>query len=91
MRTPSAARCRDQRLDVWRGLCLVDVVLVHLAFAGLGFPEPLDSAVKHWFRFAAGGFVFLAGMTVATVFAPMVLRSPADRRRAYARLWKRAH
>lgn len=90
MRTPSAAPFRDQRLDVWRGLCLVDVVLVHLAFAGLGFPEPLDSAVKHWFRFAAGGFVFLAGMTVATVFAPMVLRSSADRRRAYARLWKRA-
>ncbi|MCW5889753.1 MAG: OpgC domain-containing protein [bacterium] len=90
MPTPTATRFRDQRLDVWRGLCLVDVVLVHLAFAGIGFPEPLDSAVKHWFRFAAGGFVFLAGMTVATVFAPQVRRSPADRRRAYQRLWRRA-
>jgi hypothetical protein len=85
-----ANRSRDQRLDVWRGLCLVDVVLVHLAFAGLGFPEPFDTAVKHWFRFAAGGFVFLAGLTVATVFAPMVLRSAADRWRAYRRLWRRA-
>jgi hypothetical protein len=88
--TTLPARSRDERLDVWRGLCLVDVVLVHLAFAGLGFPEPLDTAVKHWFRFAAGGFVFLAGLTVATVFAPMVLRSAADRRRAYERLWRRA-
>lgn len=90
MGTAPTTRSRDERLDVWRGLCLVDVVLVHLAFAGLGFPEPLDSAVKHWFRFAAGGFVFLAGLTVATVFAPMVLRSVADRRRAYERLWRRA-
>jgi hypothetical protein len=81
---------RDNRLDVWRGLCLVDVVLVHLAFNGLGFPAPLDDAIKHWTRFAAGGFVFLAGLTVAVAFGPAVERSAASRANAYRRLWRRS-
>jgi hypothetical protein len=78
------------QIDVWRGLCLVDVVLVHLAYNGLGFPEPLDQAIKHYTRFAAGGFVFLAGLTVATVFAPRVEHSPARRWDAYRALWRRS-
>lgn len=81
---------RDDRLDVWRGLCLIDVVLVHLAFNGLGFPGPLDDAIKHWTRFAAGGFVFLAGLTVAVAFGPAVARSPEARANAYRRLMRRA-
>jgi hypothetical protein len=81
---------RDDRLDVWRGLCLVDVVLVHLAFAGLGFPGPLDETIKQYTRFAAGGFVFLAGLTIGVVFWPNVLRSAAARRGVYERLWRRA-
>ncbi len=81
---------RDDRLDVWRGLCLVDVVLVHLAFSGLGFPGPLDQAIKHYTRFAAGGFVFLAGLTVGVVFWPAVLRGAEARWRVYERLWRRA-
>lgn len=81
---------RDDRLDVWRGLCLVDVVLVHLAFNGLGFPGPLDDAIKHWTRFAAGGFVFLAGLTVAVAFGPAVARGAETRWPAYRRLWRRA-
>lgn len=81
---------RNERLDVWRGLCLVDVVLVHLAFGGLGFPEPLDTTIRHYFRFAAGGFVFLAGLTVAVVFGPKVHGTAAERRRVYRRLWRRA-
>jgi hypothetical protein len=81
---------RDLRLDVWRGLCLVDVVLVHLAFNGVGFPETLDAAIKHYTRFAAGGFVLLAGLTVATAFGPAVERSARERWEVYARLWRRA-
>ena len=81
---------RDTRLDLWRGLCLVDVVLVHLAYNHLGFPEPLDALIKHYTRFAAGGFVFLAGLTIATVFAPRVERSTAERRAAHRWLWRRA-
>jgi hypothetical protein len=85
--TPAA---RDARLDVWRGLCLVDVVLVHLAYNQLGFPEPLDALIKHYTRFAAGGFVFLAGLTIATVFVPRYQRSAAERRRVCRWLWRRA-
>ncbi len=81
---------RDDRLDVWRGLCLVDVVLVHLAFNGLGFPGALDDTIKHWTRFAAGGFVFLAGLTVAVAFGPAVARGSDARRHVYRRLWGRA-
>lgn len=81
---------RDARLDFWRGLCLVDVVLVHLAYNAIGFPEPLDSFIKHDSRFAAGGFVLLAGFTVATVFRGAVEGSGAERRAAYRRLWRRA-
>lgn len=85
--TPPA---RDARLDVWRGLCLVDVVLVHLAYNQLGFPEPLDALIKHYTRFAAGGFVFLAGLTIAVVFAPRYQRSAADRETVCRWLWRRA-
>ncbi|MEO8604066.1 MAG: OpgC domain-containing protein, partial [bacterium] len=81
---------RDARLDLWRGLCLVDVVLVHLAYNQLGFPEPLDGLIKHYTRFAAGGFVFLAGLTIATVFSPRVEGSAAERRTAHRWLWRRA-
>ncbi len=81
---------RDRRLDVWRGLCLIDVVLVHLAFNEIGFPEPLDSLIKQYTRFAAGGFVFLAGWTVATVFGSVAQRPLALRWPAYRKLWKRA-
>jgi hypothetical protein len=82
---------RDIRIDVWRGLCLVDVVLVlvPLAFNGLGFPTLVDAVIKHDFRFAAGGFVFLAGLTVAAVFGPRVGRSLDERRAVYAKLWRR--
>lgn len=81
---------RDGRLDALRGLCLVDVVLVHLAYDGLGFPEPFDTFIKHYTRFAAGGFVFLAGLTVAIVFGPGVGASSPERWRTFRRLWRRA-
>jgi hypothetical protein len=77
---------RDDRLDVWRGLCLVEAVLVHLAFNGLGFPGPLGEAIKQYTRFAAGGFVFLAGLTIGVVFRPAALPGAAARRRVYERL-----
>jgi hypothetical protein len=81
---------RDARLDVWRGLCLIDVVLVHLAYNDLGFPGLLDPLIRHYTRFAAGGFVFLSGLTIAAVFGPKVLAGPAKRRAAYRWLWRRA-
>lgn len=81
---------RNAHLDVWRGLCLIDVVLVHLAYNGIGFPDALDQVVKHYTRFAAGGFVFVAGLTIALVIGPHVRASAAGRSNAYARLLRRA-
>ena len=65
-------------------------MLVHLAYTGIGFPGALDDLIKHYTRFAAGGFVFLAGLTVASVFGPGVERSLADRWQVYLKLWRRA-
>lgn len=86
----TVAMRRDARLDVWRGLCLVDVVLVHLAYGGIEFPEPFDAIIKDYTRFAAGGFVFLAGLTVATVFSHRLARAGDERRAAHRWLWRRA-
>jgi hypothetical protein len=81
---------RDTRLDFWRGLCLIDVVLVHLAYNGVGFPSPLDELIKHWTRFAAGGFVFLSGLSVAVAFSARIAHSREARWETYRRLWRRA-
>src|SRR5947208_2939026 len=35
--TKKSSKPRDHRLDFWRGLCLVDMVVVHLIFAGISF------------------------------------------------------
>ena len=57
---------RDRRLDFWRGLCLVDMVLVHLVHEGIQF-GPLAPLIIDYTRFAAGGFVFVAGVSVGIV------------------------
>ncbi len=89
MQQQKAPKSRDGRLDLWRGLCLVSVVLVHLAYNGLAFPEPFDSAIKHYTRFAAGGFVFLAGLSVSVIFGGRVDRSQKDRWSVYSWCLKR--
>jgi hypothetical protein len=80
---------RDRRLDFWRGLCLVDMVLVHLVYEGVQFGPLLQATIGEFTRFAAGGFVFVAGMGVGIVFLPRALEA-AGRSRAYAALWRRA-
>src|SRR5690606_1120686 len=61
------ARVRDSRLDFWRGLCLVDMVLGHLAWEGVDFGVRRGPLTES-FRFAAGGYVFVAGVGVALVW-----------------------
>ena len=80
---------RDDRLDFWRGLCLVDMVSVHLAYEGLVFGDLLTPVITQWMRFAAGGFVFVAGASVARIFLPKTAL-PASRRVAYRDLRRRA-
>lgn len=80
---------RDQRLDFWRGLCLIDMLLVHLIHQGLSLTYHLDTWVGEYTRFAAGGFVFIAGLSIARIFLP---RAMDDERRwgTYVALFKRS-
>lgn len=85
-RTP---RPRDQRLDFWRGLCLVDMVLVHLYYNNVQFGDFLGRFLGDYTRFAAGGFIFVSGLSIGVIFWP---RAQDDRYRAstYKKLWRRS-
>jgi len=80
---------RDARLDFWRGLCLLDMVLVHLVYEGVWLGAMATPIVGSWTRFAAGGFVLVAGIGVAQIFGPSAA-DPATRPAAHRRLVRRA-
>jgi hypothetical protein len=88
--TPTTARrVRDERLDFWRGLCLIDMVLVHLYYQKVQFGSVLGPIVGSYTRFAAGGFIFISGMSIGMIFLPRAL-DPARRSATYIALWRRA-
>jgi len=76
---------RDRRLDFWRGLCLVDMLLVHLIHEGIQFGA-LSALIVDYTRFAAGGFVFVAGLGVGLVYLARGLTARA----AAPAVWRRA-
>jgi hypothetical protein len=80
---------RDHRLDFWRGLCLVDMVLVHLVYEGVKMGRVLEPVLGEFTRFAAGGFIFLAGLGVTYIFLPKA-RDEGRRWDAYQSLWRRS-
>ena len=80
---------RDGRLDVLRGLCLFDMVLVHLIEQGVRSPGLLNEVVMHWLRFAAGGFVMTSGVCVGAIHFQRAL-DPDRRAKTYAALLQRA-
>lgn len=80
---------RDERIDFWRGLCLIDMVLVHLVYQGMSLGQPLSLILSEYTRFAAGGFVFISGLSIGSVFLPKA-RRPESRRRTYQWMLKRA-
>jgi hypothetical protein len=84
-----AATGRDHRLDFWRGLCLVDMVLVHLVYEGVKMGSFLQGVFGEFTRFAAGGFIFLAGLGITYIFLP---KARDDRKRwgTYQSLWRRS-
>jgi hypothetical protein len=87
---PRTLVARDSRMDFWRGLCLLDMLLVHLIYQSrVQFGPHLGPFFGEYARFAAGAFVFLAGMGVGRFFLPKA-NNPATRRGAYMRLWRRA-
>ena len=84
-----AIKQRDGRLDVLRGLCLVNMIVVHLYDQGMGGPPWLHELLVHWFRFAAGGFIATSGMCIGAIHARRAL-DPTKRLKTYRSLVQRA-
>ncbi|RIL04581.1 MAG: hypothetical protein DCC71_13605 [Proteobacteria bacterium] len=81
---------RDGVIDLWRGLALVDMAWLHLLGHGLALPGALDVVMREHLRFAAGAFVFIAGLGVATSFGAALAGRGAAAVRARRALWRRA-
>ena len=86
--TSPIAKVRDHRLDFWRALCLIDMVVVHLIYNGVNF-GPVQRLFGDYLRFAAGGFIFVAGLSIGVIFLPRLNRHGQawPTRRA---MWRRA-
>ena len=65
------------------------MVLVHLVFANVQFGAFLNSFFGDYSRFAAGGFIFMAGLGVGAIFRPKA-QLPHRRGQIYRRLWGRS-
>jgi hypothetical protein len=88
-RTARSPSIRDGRLDFWRGLCLIDMVLVHMVHHGVNFGQPWFSILGEYTRFAAGGFIFVSGMSIGAIFLPRA-RDGQRRRKTYLGLFRRS-
>jgi len=89
MALSSQSSSREQRLDFWRGLCLIDMVLVHLYYEHVQFGDFLGKLFGEYTRFAAGGFIFVSGLSIGVIFWP---RAADDKKRpkTYKGLWRRS-
>jgi hypothetical protein len=67
MRWSNSETTRDEKLDFWRGLCIVGMVSWHL-LSHSSFPRALSFAVIQSFNFVAEGFVLLAGASIGWQF-----------------------
>jgi hypothetical protein len=65
------------------------MVLVHLLVKGVYVGEPWHNIFAELTRFAAGGFIFVAGMSVGRIFLPRA-QDPARRGATYRALVRRA-
>jgi len=75
------ARSRDERIDFWRGLCIVGMASWHL-LTHQSFPQTLAFSVIQPFNFVAEGFVLLAGTAVGLQFVNGTLSAGRLLRRA---------
>jgi hypothetical protein len=89
MPSSSQSTARDQRLDFWRGLCLVDMLLVHLYYQNVQFGDFLGKLLGEYTRFAAGGFIFVSGLSIGVIFLPRAL-DEKRRGKTYKGLWRRS-
>lgn len=84
-----ASKPRDRRLDFWRGLCLVDMVIVHMVWGGIAFGDLIKQFLGEYIRFAAGGFILVAGMTISAIYGPR-LADAVSRAKSYRAIWNRS-
>lgn len=89
MPSSSQSAARDQRLDFWRGLCLVNMLLVHLYYQNIQFGDFLGKLLGEYTRFAAGGFIFVSGLSIGVIFLPRAL-DQKRRGKTYKSLWRRS-
>jgi hypothetical protein len=90
MSASSHPAVRDQRLDFWRGLCLIDMLLVHLVWnAKVQFGSFFHDFFGSYTRFAAGGFIFVSGLSIGVIFWPRAA-DPKRRPKTYRALWRRS-
>lgn len=86
LKSPAA---RDTRIDFWRGLCLIDMILDHLVWQGMPFGQPWYSILGEYTRFAAGGFIMISGMSIGAIFLKRI-SDPQRKWPTYRRLWRRS-
>lgn len=65
------------------------MVLVHMVYENIYFGPALGPLFAEYLRFAAGGFIFIAGMSVGAIFLPRAIE-PATRRKTYVALLRRS-
>ncbi len=85
-----SARHRDAVLDLWRGIALTDMALVHLALYPIGMPDGWAAWIGQYTRFAAGAFVLIAGIAVARVYGASLFPAGEGTRRTLKALVRRA-
>jgi hypothetical protein len=83
-------RQRDAVLDLWRGIALTDMALVHLALYPIGMPHEWAAWIGQYTRFAAGAFVLIAGIAVARVYGARLFTGRETTRRTLKALVRRA-
>jgi hypothetical protein len=68
---------------------LIDMLLVHLIYQNVQFGSFLTDFLGSYTRFAAGGFIFISGLSIGVIFLPRALDS-TRRLGTYKALWRRS-
>jgi hypothetical protein len=65
------------------------MLLVHLVWNNVQFGSFLNNLLGSYTRFAAGGFIFISGLSIGVIFLPRAA-DPNRRNSAYKALWRRS-
>jgi hypothetical protein len=67
----------------------VDMLLVHLVYQNVQFGDFLGKLLGSYTRFAAGGFIFVSGLSIGVIFLPRAI-DEKRRGKTYKGLWRRS-